>query len=156
MPIYIFFLTHIFLVFSCFPNIIIYILNITSIIKKIAVNEFRDFFFGNHYYKWIRFSKRNNYHSLKYLEKNLQFFVTKLTGNLPDPSTNKEYYNSYLKRKNKKAVKQSKIITQQLKPIINLYTVDIKPVIIEHAKTSHKLSKSIRQADFASKLGKYF
>ena len=74
---------------------------------------------------------------MKYLEKNPQFFVTKLTGNLPDPSTNKEYYNSYLKRRNKKAIKQSKIITQQLKPIINLYTVDIKPVIIEHAKTSH-------------------
>ena len=93
---------------------------------------------------------------MKHLGKNLQFFVTKLTGNLPDPSTNKEYYNSYLKRKNAKAVKQSKIITQELKPIRNLYTVDIKPVIIEHAKISHKLSKSIRQADFASKLGKYF
>ena len=63
---------------------------------------------------------------------------------MPDPSNAKEYYNSYLKRKNTKlVVKRPKIITQQLKSIENPGIVDIKSVIIEHPKTSHKLSKTI-------------
>ena len=44
-------------------------------------------------------------------------------------------------------MKQSKIIIQQLKAIENPNTFYIKSVIIEHPKTSHKLSKTIRQAE---------
>ena len=44
-------------------------------------------------------------------------------------------------------MKQSKIIIQQLKAIENPNTCYIKSVIIEHPKTSHKLSKTIRQAE---------
>ena len=46
-----------------------YILNI----KKMSVNDIRDFFFEN-YYKRIGFSKENNYYSRKYLKKNFFFF----------------------------------------------------------------------------------
>ena len=46
--------------------------------------------------------------------------------------------------KNKKSVKQSEIITDQRK---TFDTVDIKSIITEHPKSSHKLSKTIRQAE---------
>ena len=46
--------------------------------------------------------------------------------------------------KNKKSVKQSDIITYQRK---TFDTVDIKSIITEHPKSSHKLSKTIRQAE---------
>ena len=51
-----------------------------------------------------------------------------------------------MRRKNIKSVKRSKIVTQQVKAIENPNIVDIKAVIIEHPKTSRKLSKTIRQA----------
>ena len=63
----------------------------------------------------------------------------------------KECYNSYLKRKNTKSVKRSKIITQQLQAIESPSITDIKSVILEHPKTSHKLCKTIRQAEKVSK-----
>ena len=49
-----------------------------------------------------------------------------------------------MKKKNKKLVKLSKVITQQLKAIENPNIVDIKSVIIEHPKTSHKLYKTMK------------
>ena len=45
-----------------------YILNIVSAIKKISVNEIRDFIFLN-CYKRISFSKENSYFSMKRLKK---------------------------------------------------------------------------------------
>ena len=45
-----------------------YILNIASTMKKMSVNEIRDFTFEN-YYKQIGFSKENSYYSMKRLEK---------------------------------------------------------------------------------------
>ena len=65
---------------------------------------------------------------------------------IPDASNVKEYYKSYLNRKNTKLFKGSKIIIQQPQTIKNPNIVDIKSVIIEHPKTSHKLSKAIRHA----------
>ena len=41
---------------------------------------------------------------------------------------------------------RSKIITQQPKPIESPKIIDIKSVTIEHPKTSHRLSKTLRQA----------
>ena len=79
-----------------------YILNIASTIKKMTVNELRNFFFEK-YYKRITFSKENSYHSMEHQKgKDLQLFATKVTKNVPDPSNAKEYYNSYLKRRNTK------------------------------------------------------
>ena len=50
------------------------------------------------------------------------------------------------RKKNTKLERQSKIITQQTKTIKNPGIVDMKSVIIEHSKTSYKLSKAIKQA----------
>ena len=45
-----------------------YALNITKAIKKMSVNEIRDFIFEN-YYERIGFSKKNSYYSTKRLKK---------------------------------------------------------------------------------------
>ena len=51
-----------------------------------------------------------------------------------------------MKKKNTKLVNWSKIITQQPKSLENPNIIEIKSVIIEHQKTSRKLSKVTRQA----------
>ena len=58
-----------------------------------------------------------------------------------------ENYQSFIKKKNTKSVKPSKISSQQPKTFENPNIADIKSAIIEHPKTSHKLSKTIKQAD---------
>ena len=45
-----------------------YILNIASAIKKMSVNELRDFIFEN-YYKQISFVEDRSYYSMKHLKK---------------------------------------------------------------------------------------
>ena len=64
---------------------------------------------------------------------------------IPDLCNAKEHYKSFLRKKNKKYVKQSQIITCQPKTFQNPNIVDIKSDIIEHPKPSHKLSKTIRK-----------
>ena len=54
---------------------------------------------------------------------------------MADAANAKQYYQTYLKRKNKK---RSKIITQQSKTLENPNIVGIKSVTKEHPKTSHK------------------
>ena len=71
--------------------------------------------------------------------------ATTLIEKIADPSYAKEYCNSYLKRKNTKLVKRSKIITHKLKSIESPSIADMKSVTLEHPETSNKLSKSIRQ-----------
>ena len=78
--------------------------------------------------------------------------ATKLIEIIADPCNAKEHYQSVLKKKNTKSVKQLKIITMQAKTFENPNIVDIKSVIIEYPKTSHKLSKSIRQAEKVSQV----
>ena len=46
-----------------------YIINITSALKKMTVNELRDFIFEN-YYKRIEFVK-DSYYSIKHLKKKI-------------------------------------------------------------------------------------
>ena len=77
-------------------------------------------------------------------KKGLLLLATKLTVKLPDPRNAKEHYQSFIRKKNTKSVKQSKIITQHPKTFENPNIVDIKSVIIAHPKTLHKLSKTIR------------
>ena len=62
----------IFLLF-CFPNIIKYVLNIASAMKKVAVDELRYFIFEN-CYKGTEFAKGRSYYSMKHL-KNKGFVV---------------------------------------------------------------------------------
>ena len=58
-----------------------------------------------------------------------------------------EHCQWFIKMKNTKSVKQSEIITYLLKPFKNSDIVDMKSVITKHPKTSHKLSKTLRQAE---------
>ena len=121
-----------------------YILNIARAMKKMSVNEIRDFFFE--YYKRIGFSEENSYYSIKRLQKkNLLLLANKLTGKIPDPHNTKEHYQSFIRKKNTKSVKQSKIIRYQLKTFENANNVDIKSIITEHPETSYQLSKTIRE-----------
>ena len=66
--------------------------------------------------------------------------VSKLMEEIPDPLNAKEHYQSIIRKKNTKSVE----ITETFK---NPNIVDIKSVITEHPETSHKLSKTIRQAE---------
>ena len=63
----------------------------------------------------------------------------KLIEKIPDPRNAKEHYQSFIRKKNRKSVKQSEIITYQPKTFENPNTVNIKSVIIEHPKSSYKL-----------------
>ena len=60
--------------------------------------------------------------------------------NTPDPRNAKEH-ESFLRKENRKSVKQSEIVTYQPK---NFETVDIKSDTMEHPKTSHKLTSPPR------------
>ena len=59
-------------------------------------------------------------------------FANKLTKKTLDLRIAKEHYQSFVRNKNTKSVKQSKIITQQPKLFENI--VDKKSAIIEHPK----------------------
>ena len=63
----------------------------------------------------------------------------KLIEKIPDPRNAKEHYQSFIRKKNRKSVKQSEIITYQPKTFENPSIVNIKSVIIQHPKTSYKL-----------------
>ena len=120
-----------------------YTVNIIKAIKRMLVNEIRELIFEN-YYKQIGFSKENSYYSMKRLKKkDLSLLANKLIETVPDLRNAKEHYESVLRKKSKESVKQSEISTYQPKAFD---TVDIKSVITEHPKTSHKLSKTVRQA----------
>ena len=103
-----------------------YILNIARAIKKMSDNEIRDFILEN-YYKRIRFSKENNYYLMKSLKKkDLLLLVNKLIEKIADPRNAKEHYQSLIRKKNTKSVKQSKTIFYQPKTFENRNIVDIK------------------------------
>ena len=88
------------------------------------------------------FPKKAVINSIKRLNrKDLLVFADKLE-KVPDPRHAKEHYESFLRRKNRKSVKQAEIITYQPK---TFDIVDIKSVIIEHPKSLHKLSKIIKK-----------
>ena len=61
-------------------------------------------------------------------------FTTKLRKKKPNPSNSKEYYNFYLKRRNMKSVKQSKINIPQLKAIRSPNIADIMSAITDIPK----------------------
>ena len=77
-------------------------------------------------------------------EIEILLLANKLIEKIPDTDNVKEHYQSFIRKKNRKSVKKSEIITYQPK---TFDTVDIKSVITEYPKTSHKLSKTIRQAE---------
>ena len=58
---------------------------------------------------------------------------------MPDPCNTKKHYQSFIRKKNKKSVKQSEIINYQPKYFESSNFVDIKSIITEYPKTSHRL-----------------
>ena len=78
--------------------------------------------------------------------KDLLLLANKLIEKIPEPRNAKQHCQSFIRRKNRKSVKQSKIITYQPKTFPTPNPVYIKSVIAEYPKTSHKLSRTIRQA----------
>ena len=107
-------------------------LNIAKAIEKMSVNEIRDFIFEN-YYKQTGFSKKSSYYSMKRLKrKDLLLLANKLIEKITDPRNAKEHHQSLLRKKNKKSVKQSEIITYQPKTFENPNIVDIKSIITEY------------------------
>ena len=80
-----------------------------------SVNDIRDFIFEN-YYKRIGCSKKSSYYSMKRLKrKDLLLLVNKLIEKVPDPRNAKEHYQLFLRKRNRKSVKQSETITSQPK-----------------------------------------
>ena len=53
-------------------------------------------------------------------------FSNKVSKKIYDPCNDKEHHESFLRKKNTKSVKRSKIITQQAKPIEIPKIIDIK------------------------------
>ena len=83
-----------------------YILNISSAIKKMSINEITDFIFEN-YFKGIEFSKENNYYLMKRLKKkHVLLLATKLVEKVSDPRNPQELYQSVIRKKNTTSVKQ--------------------------------------------------
>ena len=69
-------------------------------------------------------------------KKDLLFLANKLIEKIPNPRNAKEHYQSFIRKKNAKSVKQSEIITYQPKTFENTNIVDIKSVITKHPKTT--------------------
>ena len=68
-------------------------------------------------------------------KKDLLLLAIKLTEKIFGASYVKEYYKLFLKNKNKKLVKQPKIITQRPETTENQNIIDVKTFTIEHPKT---------------------
>ena len=68
-----------------------------------------------------------------------------LVTNIADQRNAKEQYESFLRKKNKKSVKQSAIFTYRPKTFQNPNFVDIKLDIIDHPKTSHKIIQDYKK-----------
>ena len=70
-----------------------YILNISSVAKKMTVNEIRDFIFE---FLFISYYSMENQR-----KKELQLSAIKLTEKIPDPRNSKEHYQSFIRKKTK-------------------------------------------------------
>ena len=97
-----------------------------------STHEMKDFIFEK-YDKRIGFSKESSF-----IEWNA--WKKKLIEKIPYPCNAKEHYQSFIRKKNTKSETSTSIPK-------TFDTVDIKSIITEHLKTSHKLSKIIRQVE---------
>ena len=59
---------------------------------------------------------------------------------VPDPRNAKQHFDSFLRKKKRKSVKQSEIITYQPKNFQNPNIVYMKSVITKQPETAHKFS----------------
>ena len=87
---------------------------------------------------------------MKRLKRNdLLQLDNKSSEKVPDPRNAKEH-QSFLRKKNRKSVRQSQIVTYKPKNFKNPNIGDIKSVIIEHPKTSDELSKTVGKGEKVS------
>ena len=116
--------------------------------KKMSLNEIRDFMFEN-YYKRIGFSEENNYLFNEKFEGKRFIVACKQVNRKYTWSSQCQRALSIIYKKEKH--KTSKTIkNNQGKTFENPNIVDIKSTITEHPKTWHKLSKIIIQAEKVS------
>ena len=102
-----------------------YVLNISIAVKKMKIKEVKKYLFQK-YYRRIGFPRKKGYYSMKHQQKNeLLLLATKLIEKILNAFNTKQYHQSYLKRKNTKLEKQSKIVTQQSKTFENANIVDL-------------------------------
>ena len=81
-------------------------------------------------------------------KKDLLLLANKLIEKIPDPHNAKKHYQSFIRKKQQqKTSKTIRKFTYQPKTFEKPNIVDIKSVITEHTETSHKLSKTIKQAE---------
>ena len=80
-------------------------------------------------------------------KKDLLLLAKKLIEKMSHPHNAEKNHHSLIRKKPRKSVKQSEIITCQPISFENANIVNIKSVITKHPKTLHKLSKAIRQAE---------
>ena len=82
-----------------------------------SIIEIRDFIFET-YYKQIGFFNKRSYYSMKRLKKIL-LLANKLMEKVLDPCNAKWHYQSFIRKKSRKSVKQSEITAYQPKPFEN-------------------------------------
>ena len=68
-------------------------------------------------------------------KKKLTFFREKILKKVHDPRNAKEHHQLFLRKKNRKSVKQSETITSQLKTFEKTSIIDIESVTTEHLKS---------------------
>ena len=76
----------------------------------------------------------------RFAKKDLLLLVNKLIEKIPEPRNAEEPYQLFIRNKNTKLVKHSEIVTYQPKTFEDSDMLDIKSIITEHPKISHKLS----------------
>ena len=86
---------------------IMYILNFDKAIEKMSISEIREFIFKN-YNKKIVFSKKSSYYSMKQLKKkDLLLLANKLIEKISDPHNAKEHYQTFIRKKIGKTIKNN-------------------------------------------------
>ena len=86
-----------------------YVLDIASAIKKIPVNEIRDFIFED-YYKELIFLRKTVIIQWNIRKKIFKMFAIKLKEKIPNPLSAKECYQSFIRKESTESVKQSNMI----------------------------------------------
>ena len=77
--------------------------------------------------------------------KDLSLLANKLIEKIPGPRSAIEQYQSFIRKKTTKLVKQSEIITCQPKTFQIPNIVYIKSILTKYPKTSHNLFKTNRK-----------
>ena len=86
-----------------------YVLDIASAIKKIPVNEIRDFIFED-YYKELIFLRKTVIIQWNIRKKIFKMFAIKSKEKIPNTLNAKERYQSFIRKESTDSVKQSNMI----------------------------------------------